>query len=595
MTTQASTAELVAGLPELYQPVYGHPALSGQASRVTEDRVAAIRRVVAALGRRLGRPPRVFDLGSAQGYISLCLAADSCEVKGIDYSPENIALAQHLASEHPDLHATFVLSTVESALASLEPGACDLVLGLSVFHHLVHSYGTQHVTGFLRELAPKVQAGLFELALKPEPLYWAASLPDDEQEVLSGFSFVHELTRFPTHLSEIKRPLLFASNRFWYFDTECEVFTNIKCQSHSLSGNVHAGTRKYFFGDGKMAKRFRLGGHVAKANQHELERESEFLAGYAAKMGYPALIEAGASEGEAWLVRVAMPGELLLDAIQDGREYDPSRVIRDVLVQLAQLESEGLFHNDVAVWNTLLKPDCGATLIDFGAISACPTNLAWPTDLLQAFIQFVRDVVTREVPRAVPIRRPFISPFNLPAQYRLWLSQTWSSVASGWSPRRLLDTFDLTVKEKALEAPPIPAIESWIGAMEEYSDRIGSLLQEAADQQATSLRASSAASAQQSALLADLVATTQRLTETHVAAEKRLAAIEKSLSETQVAEAALQCRLTCTTDELANERRARAVDEARITKLEENIAAVNASLVDTILGKLKGLRRKSSL
>ncbi len=61
---------LVSRLPEVYQPIYGHPELSEHASRATEDRFEDIRRVYEVLSDHLGRPLRVLDLGCAQGFRS---------------------------------------------------------------------------------------------------------------------------------------------------------------------------------------------------------------------------------------------------------------------------------------------------------------------------------------------------------------------------------------------------------------------------------------------------------------------------------------------------------------------------------------------
>src|SRR5581483_1986245 len=294
--------------------------------------------------------------------------------------------------------------------------------------------------------------------------------------------FVHELARFRTHLSELDRPLLFASNRYWYFGREMGTFESTRLQSHALAGNVHAGTRSYFFGDGKMIKRFRLTGPVAADNRQELAREIEFLTKHGSALGYPERIESGCADHETWLVRESVSGELLLDAIQSGKAYDPARVIRDILQQLAALEQRGLFHNDVTVWNTILKSDGGAILIDYGAISATRANCNWPDDLLQAFIQFVRDVVTRETPRTLPFRRPFISPFSLPMPYRQWLSGVWTATSPDWTFAELLRTFDGTSAVAPNSPVREPAIGLWIGSMEQHIDTLGASLPKLASQ-----------------------------------------------------------------------------------------------------------------
>jgi len=591
MTSPTPIAEYVMALPELYQPIYGHPELSARPSRVTDDRVKVIRRAVAALGAALERPLRILDLGSAQGYVSLSLAADGHEVTGVDNLAANVALARHLAGEFPDFRVTFLEVDIEAMLADMQPGTYDLLLGLSIFHHLVHVRGAAHVTALLAGLAPKVAAGLFELATSSEPLHWAAAQPADEQGLLSGFSFVHELARFPTHLSEWDRPLLFASNRYWYFGKAMEAFERVQLRSHALAESVHAGTRAYFFGDSKVVKRFRLVAPMAAGNQAELAREIAFLTEHGSVLGHPELIESGACAREAWLVRASVRGELLLDAIQSGKTFDPARVIRDVLRELAALEDRGLFHNDLTVWNTILKSDGGVTLIDFGAISATRANCTWPDDLLQAFIQFVRDVVTRETLRALPIRRPFISPFNLPVPYRQWLMGAWTSTSPDWTFAQLLRTFDATIAEVSKAPVRESAIGLWMGSMEQHIDTLGQSLPGFAAQITEITRTTDAAKSHQAAAMThisqQLAGVEQQLLEalarvTAAQLADRQHTMETLLREHAAREDTLRLRLETDIRELESQLdRSRQLHVARETeltrKLEEQIAALETA------------------
>ena len=177
-------SDLVASLPEVYQPIYGHPELSGQISRPCDDRLEKIESACAALQAYLGRPLKVLDLGCAQGFFSLSLAEKGAAVHGVDFLDKNIAVCNALAKEHPDLNASFETGRVEVAIQNLSAGEYDLVLGLSVFHHIVHENGIDAVKQLLDRIAKNCKALIVELALREEPLYWGSSQPEDPRTLL---------------------------------------------------------------------------------------------------------------------------------------------------------------------------------------------------------------------------------------------------------------------------------------------------------------------------------------------------------------------------------------------------------------------------
>jgi len=205
---------LVEALPERYQPIYGHPELSHSVSRACADRLGDLVVVHDALAAELGRPLRVLDLGCAQGFFSLNLAARGSLVVGLDFAPANVAVCQALAAEHPSLNATFLTGRIEEFAALIGPDDFDLVLGLSVFHHLVHEHGVAAICALIGRLAAHIPHGLYELALKGEPLYWGPSQPEDPRTLLAGYRAVRRLGEHATHLSSIGRPLFFVSDLY---------------------------------------------------------------------------------------------------------------------------------------------------------------------------------------------------------------------------------------------------------------------------------------------------------------------------------------------------------------------------------------------
>ena len=160
-----------------------------------------------------------------------------------------------------------------SSLA-LTPGQFDLVLGLSVFHHIVHERGITFVTELLGRLSQQIEVGVFEMALRTEGPYWSASQPPDPRQLLDPYSFVVELGKVETHLSQERRPLYAASRTLAVLGEEAFRFDEVKTQSHARADNTHVGTRRYYFSDATVIKLFRVDAAIADHNRAELERES---------------------------------------------------------------------------------------------------------------------------------------------------------------------------------------------------------------------------------------------------------------------------------------------------------------------------------
>ena len=473
----------VAALPEIYQPIYGHPELAQHVSRGCEDRLHYLNALHDALREQLHRPVRVLDLGCAQGYISLSLAARGATVVGVDFLAANVEVCSALAAEHPGWQVRFEHARLEDYIGRLDVDSFDLVFGLSVFHHVVHEHGLPQAQEWLDRLASCVAVGVFELAQADEPLYWAPSQPKESRDILRGFAFVHELARFPTHLSEIERPLYVASNGYWYLGGRLQAFDRSDADPHALAHGTHQFTRRYFFGAGKLAKLFRFDGPRGEYNRGEWQRELDALGDVPMELAdrWPALELAGEITDEGWLVRGMTEGDLLLDVIMQRGEYDAHRVIGDVLAQLAALERHGRHHHDVRIWNTLLLPDGSAQLIDYGAVSREPTGDNWPDDLFLAFFIFVHEVLSHTVTATAPYVVPlFISPFNLPEPYAGWLASFWATPRKTWSFQALFDSYGRSDGNVQADVATFNARELWMGAIERHISAMG---QQVFDQQ----------------------------------------------------------------------------------------------------------------
>lgn len=462
----ARIARLVAALPELYQPVYGHPEFTQRASRSCEDRLAAVTRCHDALAACHGRPLRVLDLGCAQGYFGFCLAARGAQVHGIDQVDTNIELCRGLAAANPSLRVSFQVGSAEEAIAELEPDAYDLILGLSVFHHVVHAKGQQEVRLLIERAGQFAGALILELALSDEPLYWGPSQPPDPRSLLGQAGFVREVARFPTHLSQIARPLYVVSNRYWILDDEAGPFQSWTDESHALARGVHQGSRRYLFGQDTLLKQYRFDHALGEVNRSEFSRERWF-AEHAPKgfvLPKPMFFFEGSAEG--WVRMRRWQGKLLLDQLRDQASLDRQAILLAVLDQLAQLEATGLYHSDIRTWNILLGEAGEVYLLDLGAISARPEDCVWPGNPYLSFFIFARELATGVVDDPRPLRMISISPFGLAQPFRAWAEVLWQRPMSEWSFQAMKDAW-LQIEKSALQPSSLYPVEAWMKAAEE--------------------------------------------------------------------------------------------------------------------------------
>ncbi|HET9784644.1 MAG TPA: methyltransferase domain-containing protein, partial [Terriglobales bacterium] len=293
MSTLATAADLelqtmVQALPEVYQPIWGHPELSEGASRSCDHRWAVIRRVCGRLAAELGRAPRILDLGCAQGWFSLQLAQTGARVHGYDLVAENVAVCQALARRNPGLVVEFERAAIEELVPRLGAGEYDLVLGLSVFHHICAQRGQEYVRNLLAQLLTAVPHALLEMALNSEKPAWAAALPDDPGALLDAIPFFRVVSRHPTHLG-VDRPLYFCSRTHWLLDG---------LEAFQLWGRLPNG--RVFLSARAQAKLVGTG----TAGAQELELEAAWLASPPAAdvQAHPVILGHGGEQGHCWLV-----------------------------------------------------------------------------------------------------------------------------------------------------------------------------------------------------------------------------------------------------------------------------------------------------
>lgn len=455
---------LVKALPELYQPIFQHSEFSGGESRSCADRLQKISQACGALCGVLGRPLKILDLGCAQGYFSLSLALLGHEVHGIDLEKRNIDVCQALAKEH-SFSVEFSVSRIEDFIQEIQPGEYDVVLGLSVFHHIIHAKGQAVVSALLQSVLKKAALFIVEFALPEEPLYWASSQPVTPRLLLDSAAFLSEVGRFATHLSDIKRPLYLSSDQYWVLDDLAEKIERWSYSSHQLVGNAAQKSRRYFFGKHYVVKQYSFNHPLGETNKLNFKKEAFFASNV--PEGFPAfhtpLLKQTANE--AWVVMERLRGHLLLDLIVNEVSFDEDEIINSVLDQLVVLEAAGLFHHDLRTWNVFVTEDGSVRLIDYASIGEEKSDCVWPKNIFFSFLIFLHEVTARQVDAPFPIRSPLMTPFGLPDRYRVPMTRLWAMPLADWS-FKIIQAAINNRSQAALTNPAILPNEAWMMAYE---------------------------------------------------------------------------------------------------------------------------------
>ena len=440
MNTKLNNA--VAALPEVYQPIFGHPELSSAISRTCSDRLSHIIHIYQSFETHLKRPLRVLDLGCAQGFFSIHLAELGAIVHGIDFLDANIIVCNMLADEHPEFNTCFECTAIETVVNAIVPDQYDLVLWLSVFHHITHLQGLTFAQQLISTIANNIKIGIFELALANEPLYWAASQPQNQKELLQGYAFIHEIARHPTHLSDITRPLYVTSNHYWFLNNQIGEFDSFTFSSHILEQSHHQKTRRYYFNDSHLLKMFDLSDPIrGQYNLIEYRQEVDFLTKSLQSYSMPKLVLYGHNTETSWLLREKSPGRLLVDIIRTNTTYDAHSILKNVLLQLVALEKAGLYHTDLRTWNVLIDIDGYATLIDYGAISNNKNTPNPSNDIFLNFLIFAYEVIAGGIKFLSSAYEPVISPYQLLSPYHNWVLNLLSQPIAEWSFQFIFDLF----------------------------------------------------------------------------------------------------------------------------------------------------------
>ncbi|MCR5316877.1 MAG: methyltransferase domain-containing protein [Treponema sp.] len=391
-----SIRDYVQALPEIYQRIWGHPEYD-KSSRGCEDRAIYIVQAVKDLQKMLGKKElRVLDLGCAQGYFCFTLRELGCQVSGIDFCRENIELCKALAEES-GLDCSFKQEKLTKDFAqNISLDQYDVVLCLSVIHHVCNEYGFDYARNIFEMLSQKAVIVITELAVKEEPLYWNKNLPVNYENWFDNIAFFNELAFFPTHLSNIVRPLVIFSSKFFYCEKKYYKFSEWKKKSYDMKPEDNF--RRYYRGRDLLMKFC----HGREQLVNEIKNEVVFCTKNPDVEFLPKVLASESSSKSVLAVYKIKTGELLLDAIKNSENLDYEKIVNDILIQCIELEELGYYHGDLRVWNVCIKDD-RAFLIDFGNIQKTKEDMVarlfnpnFNYTVYDAFMALVFDLVTKQ-------------------------------------------------------------------------------------------------------------------------------------------------------------------------------------------------------
>ncbi len=314
-------------------------------------------------------------------------------VTRIDARPENVTVSRLIREEHSELDVAFVEGDVVDSNSLVNLGDYDLVIGFSVLHHIALRDGHAAAVSLVSTLSEHIPHAIFEMALASEAVQWAQALPADPRVTLAPFAFVREIGLAGMHRSDIRRPILFASQTHALTKGGLQAIVSWERESHAGMQGDARGLRRYYFvpaGIVKITARFTdsVDDAVVRLLRQEQRREAHTLETLAQTgIDAPELIEFVDGAHESILFRTAYPGVLLSEVIGSIDGDLKSIITGQVLESLARFEAHRLYHADLRLWNVVWDPDEGrAHIIDFGALSPLPEDMVWPNDTYFSFL-----------------------------------------------------------------------------------------------------------------------------------------------------------------------------------------------------------------
>lgn len=355
---------------EPYQPAYGVQGAIDSPQRDCHDRCLAIEHALRPIPGK-----RTLDIGSSFGYVSFYLADRGATAEAWDMHALNIEISQRIGDIN-GIGVKFRTNelTLETA-KTIPAGKFDVVILLSLFHHIVRFQGLEQTQQIVKELFGRIPVMVVELARKGEDpaLPWDKSQPDDELaifDLVKDDVEIKKIGEFKNHLSEKTRPLYVIqkkktvavnANTYAYSYSTTEAYKDSPVSRYGL-------VRRYYFSDEYIVKEYVFEPSTFGDNVVQILNEVNLLLHVVAGRVHhaPELVDFEVSRERACVVIKRVEGELASDLDLKGKHQKVRKLAEDALKTLADLEKINLYHNDIRSWNLIVDAKGRGWVIDYG-------------------------------------------------------------------------------------------------------------------------------------------------------------------------------------------------------------------------------------
>ena len=277
---------------------------------------------------------------------------------GIDSHEPNVKVCKILAMEHPKYRVDFFCEQIEEIIPLIATGEYDLVLGLSVLHYIAIEHGLEYAKNLLANLAEKVCAGIFELALKSETVFQHA-LPDNYRDLISGFDYIKLLAH--NRWNSVDRPICFASKKYIYLkETGLMKIDRVDFHQH-----FHFNGIKYFYCGNKFVKYM----CERSITFNRVIGAVDFLENMGGKNGLPNLLLYCYDKEDAFInyiiVMDKIDGFNLSEKISSYTIDERRDIVKQIFKWLICLERSGYYLFDLSTGNFIVNRDGKLIPVDY--------------------------------------------------------------------------------------------------------------------------------------------------------------------------------------------------------------------------------------
>ncbi len=344
---------------EYYQPLYYKPLTRKKPQRLCVDRAEAIAFSLKEYGHGL----RIVDFGSSLGYFEFYFAERGYLTTGYDSTKNNILIAKILQLLSPQRgNIQFKMETLDKKLtSSLSYRKYDVGFLFSILHHICHNQGLEVTQDILADLTQKIPILFIEFAIKGEGnFYWNSTLPEKiEDYFLKCHNVEIELIGyFPTHLSYTLRPLYKVTRKNITINKKTYPLSTQFYSAHAFTDSYGRG---YYVSQQLFIKEYLLKDTWLK---NAFAQETKILEALKSTPNVPKLIESTVHNTLGYIFMEYIQGDLLHKLILQNRSLDRIKVIKDLLKIVQAITEQGIYHNDLRLWNIILDQN-KLSLIDF--------------------------------------------------------------------------------------------------------------------------------------------------------------------------------------------------------------------------------------